>query len=119
MIDLNKYYISSTFQGASGGLQGRAGYVPQALSADGFKFLRGDGTWQVVATDLGDIPSLSGTWQSTYETVSALSAQWSQDIQTISFNEGTRILSIENGNTISLSSLNNEEFAVAMSIGLS
>jgi hypothetical protein len=45
MIDLNKYYISSTFQGASGGSEGRSGYVPQPLSADEFKFFRGDGTW--------------------------------------------------------------------------
>lgn len=48
MIDLNKYYISSQYQGASGGSEGRAGFVPKALSADQFKYLRGDGTWQTV-----------------------------------------------------------------------
>jgi hypothetical protein len=48
MIDLNKYYISTTFQGASGGSEGRSGFVPKALSAEEFKFLRGDGTWQEV-----------------------------------------------------------------------
>jgi len=59
-------------------------------------------TWNYQGTDLKEI---SGNWQSTYETVSALSAQWSQDIQTLSFNEGTQELSIDNGNTVSLSSL--------------
>jgi hypothetical protein len=48
MIDLNKYYISTTFQGASGGSEGRSGFVPKALSAEELKFLRGDGTWQEV-----------------------------------------------------------------------
>lgn len=45
MIDLNKYYISTTYQGASGGSEGRSGFVPKALSGDETKFLRGDGTW--------------------------------------------------------------------------
>ena len=48
MIDLNKYYISTTYQGASGGSEGRAGFVPKALSGDELKFLRGDGTWQTL-----------------------------------------------------------------------
>ena len=64
MIDLNKYYISSTFQGASGGSEGRAGYVPQALSGDELKFLRGDGTWQTVqagSTQLDFLPLSGGT----------------------------------------------------------
>lgn len=46
MINLNKYYVASTFQGASAAFHGRAGFVPQALSGDQVKFLRGDGTWQ-------------------------------------------------------------------------
>jgi len=49
MIDLNKYYISSTFQGVSGAQESRSGFVPQALSGDEQKFLRGDGTWQNVS----------------------------------------------------------------------
>jgi hypothetical protein len=49
MIDLNKYYISSEFQGASEGSEGRPGFVPEALSEDTLKFLRGDGTWQEAA----------------------------------------------------------------------
>jgi len=48
MIDLNKYYISSTYQGASATAPGRSGFVPKALSGDNLKFLRGDGTWQTV-----------------------------------------------------------------------
>lgn len=51
MIDLNKYYISSVYQGASGGSEGRSGFVPKALSGDSLKFLRGDGTWQTVTTE--------------------------------------------------------------------
>lgn len=52
MIDLNKYYISSVYQGASGGSEGRSGFVPKALSGDELRFLRGDGTWQEVATNV-------------------------------------------------------------------
>lgn len=51
MIDLNKYYISSVYQGASGGSEGRSGFVPKALSGDELKFLRGDGTWQTVTSE--------------------------------------------------------------------
>jgi hypothetical protein len=78
MIDLNKYYISTTYQGASGGSEGRSGFVPKALSAEELKFLRGDGTWQTVNTDLGDIPSLSANWNSTYTTVQSNSSLWNQ-----------------------------------------
>jgi len=66
MIDLNKYYISSTLQGASGGSEGRAGYVPQALSGDELKFLRGDGTWQQLQTN-------STTWVNNDEFIIAMS----------------------------------------------
>jgi hypothetical protein len=41
------------------------------------------------------------------------------DSQTLTFTQSSANLSISSGNTVSLSSLNNEEFAVAMSIGLS
>jgi hypothetical protein len=51
MIDLNKYYVSTEYQGASGGSEGRSGFVPKALSGEDLKFLRGDGTWQA-ATDV-------------------------------------------------------------------
>lgn len=57
MIDLNKYYISSVYQGASGGSEGRSGFVPKALSGDEFKFLRGDGTWQNSYQTLSYTPS--------------------------------------------------------------
>jgi hypothetical protein len=50
MINLNKYYISTEYQGASGGSEGRSGFVPKALSGDETKFLRGDGTWQIATT---------------------------------------------------------------------
>ena len=83
MIDLNKYYISSTFQGASGGSEGRAGYVPQALSGDELKFLRGDGTWQELQTTA----------------------------QSLSYTESSAQLSITNGNTVSLSSLSDKSYA--------
>ena len=49
MINLNKYYVSTEYQGASGGSEGRSGFVPKALSGDELKFLRGDGTWQTVS----------------------------------------------------------------------
>jgi hypothetical protein len=62
MIDLNKYYISSEYQGASGGSEGRSGFVPKALSGDELKFLRGDGTWQNVTgqTMIGATSSTDG-----------------------------------------------------------
>lgn len=62
MIDLNKYYISSVYQGASGGSEGRSGFVPKALSGDELKFLRGDGTWQnaVSQTMVGATSSTAG-----------------------------------------------------------
>lgn len=44
-MKLNKYYISSVYQGVSGSQESRAGFVPKALSGDDFKFLKGDGTW--------------------------------------------------------------------------
>lgn len=57
MINLNEYYISSEFQGASDNNSGVAGYVPQALPEDRFKFLRGDGTWQSRALSYDNITS--------------------------------------------------------------
>lgn len=57
MIDLNKYYISTTYQGASAEFNGRSGYVPPALSGDELKFLRGDGTWQYIQTNSPSIPA--------------------------------------------------------------
>ena len=52
MINLNKYYISTEYQGASGGSEGRSGFVPKALSGDELKFLRGDGTWREVVSQI-------------------------------------------------------------------
>lgn len=60
MIDLNKYYISSEYQGASGGSEGRSGFVPKALSGDELKFLRGDGTWGEVQTTVSNIQYVYG-----------------------------------------------------------
>jgi hypothetical protein len=91
MIDLNKYYISTTYQGASGGSEGRSGFVPKALSAEELKFLRGDGTWQEIQADS----------------------------QTLTFTQSSVQLSITNGNTVSLSALDDKEFATAMAIALS
>ena len=47
----------------------------------------------------------SGNWNSTYTTVAAYSGTWSTGIQDLSFNEDTALLSISNGNTVSLSAL--------------
>ena len=49
----------------------------------------------------------SGKYESTFLTVSALSAKWNSGLQTLSFNENDYNLSISNGNTVSLSALNN------------
>lgn len=51
MITLDDFYISSVFQGLSGTIQSRAGYVPQALSTDSGKYLRSDGLWSNVNTN--------------------------------------------------------------------
>jgi len=51
MITLDDFYISSVFQGLSGTIQSRAGYVPQALSTDSNKYLRSDGLWSNVNTN--------------------------------------------------------------------
>lgn len=45
MIDLNRYYVASTYQGLSGSQDARSGYVPEALPGDEDKFLKSDGTW--------------------------------------------------------------------------
>jgi hypothetical protein len=59
-------------------------------------------------TDSGDalvnslVRSKSGDWNSTYTTVQSNSANWTQ---TLTFDSNTAILSISNGNTVSLSAL--------------
>ena len=50
-----------------------------------------------------DISSLSANWESTYTTVSTNSSSWGP--QTLSYNESTANLTINNGNTVSLSAL--------------
>jgi len=65
------------------------------------------------------VTSNSGNWNSVYNTVSSLSASWSIDSQTLTFTPSSAELSITNGNIVSLSSLNDQEFAVAMAIALS
>jgi len=80
MLELKNYYYSTEFSGSSGDNIGRPGYVPVALPEDQNKFLRGDGSWQFVATDninLGQIPSLSGNWNSVYSYVNSNSADFS------------------------------------------
>ena len=98
MIDLNKYYVSTEYQGASGGSEGRSGFVPKALSGDELKFLRGDGTWREVSgaylplsggTIIGNISATgtvfafggnSANWNSTYTTTQANTATDSFDL---------------------------------------
>ena len=57
--------------------------------------------------NLGDIPVLSGNWNSTYSTVYSNSASWGTggNAQTLSFNENNAQLSLSFGNTVSLSAL--------------
>jgi len=57
--------------------------------------------------NLGDIPVLSGNWNSTYSTVYSNSGSWGTGgiPQTLSFNENNALLSLSFGNTISLSAL--------------
>jgi gas vesicle protein len=68
-------------------------------------------TWNYQGTDL---KNLSANWQTGYEYATAYSAVSSTfltsetDSQTLSFNEGTKDLSISNGNTVSLSALIDE-----------
>jgi hypothetical protein len=55
-----------------------------------------------------DIKNLSANWESTYTTFRDVSSTFltsETDAQTLSFNEGTKDLSISNGNTVSLSAL--------------
>jgi hypothetical protein len=55
-----------------------------------------------------DIKALTGNWESTYNTFNSVSSTFltnETDSQTLSFDEGTKDLSISNGNTVSLSSL--------------
>ena len=55
-----------------------------------------------------DIKALTGNWESTYNTFKAVSSTFltsETDSQALSFDEGTKDLSISNGNTISLSAL--------------
>lgn len=47
----------------------------------------------------------SGKWNSTYTTVNTYSATWSTGLQNLAFDDNTALLSITNGNTISLSAL--------------
>jgi len=67
----------------------------------------------------------SGTWNAAYnigtayQSISSTFLTTDTDSQTLTFTESSANLSISNGNIVSLSSLDNEEFAVAMSIGLS
>jgi hypothetical protein len=54
------------------------------------------------------VRALTGNWESTYNTFKTLSSTFltsETDSQTLSFNEGTKDLSISNGNTVSLSAL--------------
>ena len=68
MIDLNKYYVSTEYQGASGGSEGRSGFVPKALSGEDLKFLRGDGTWQAAT----DVPTVTNYLSTNSVRISAL-----------------------------------------------
>jgi hypothetical protein len=64
----------------------------------------GSGNLSFISLSSGsDVSSLSANWESTYTTVSTNSSSWGP--QTIAFNESTANLTIENGNTISLSAL--------------
>lgn len=54
-----------------------------------------------------------------YQSVSSTFLTQETDSQTLTFTQSSANLSISNGNVVSLSSLNNEEFAIAMSIALS
>lgn len=47
----------------------------------------------------------SGKWNSTYTTVNTYSATWSTGLQDLAFDDNTALLSITNGNTVSLSAL--------------
>ena len=60
-------------------------------------------------TNLGQIPALSGNWNSTYTTVNTYSGTWSTGIQDLAFDENTALLSITNGNTVSLSALSGND----------
>ena len=82
-----------------------------------------DSTYNTVYTASGswdyqgaDIRALTANWQNTYTTVSAYSAAWGlgggTDSQSLSFNENNDLLSISNGNTISLSALATTEHYV-------
>lgn len=51
------------------------------------------------------VNSLSSEWDSTYNTVNSLSSNWNNAIQTLVFTPSSSELTISNGNTISLSSL--------------
>jgi hypothetical protein len=79
----------------------------------------------ISSPDVNLLKSTSGTWDSVYTTVSTNSADWQStyttfkntsgsflttetDSQTLSYDEGLKELSISNGNSISLSSVNNE-----------
>ncbi len=79
----------------------------------------------IFSPDVNLLKSTSGTWDSVYTTVSANSADWQStyttfkntsgsfltsetDSQSLSYNESSKELSISNGNTVSLSSINND-----------
>lgn len=57
--------------------------------------------------NLSDVSSNSAKWNSAYSTVNANSTQWAinTDAQTLSFNNATAVLTISNGNSVSLSAL--------------
>ncbi len=55
MIDLNKYYISKKYVGPSGEYPAVGGFVPPATSGDAIKFLRGDGSWVNLQSQIDDL----------------------------------------------------------------
>lgn len=73
-------------------------------------FYTNSGSWDYQGSD---IKALTANWQNTYTTVSSYSASWGvgggTDSQSLSFNENNDLLSISNGNIVSLSALSNTE----------
>jgi hypothetical protein len=66
-----------------------------------------DASYGSAGADLA-VRALTGNWESTYNTFKDISSTFitsETDSQTLSFNEGTKDLSISNGNTVSLSAL--------------
>jgi hypothetical protein len=90
------------------------------LSAVDLSFLSVSASWNSVYNTVqsnsaanwnyqgSDIKALTGNWESTYTTFRDASSTFltsETDSQTLSFNEGTKDLSISNGNTVSLSGI--------------